>query len=60
MDEDFKLSWQMNLPKSSRTTSHVNVELKTNVSEISYVSIFRVDVVNEHISLIYTEGSKKK
>jgi hypothetical protein len=30
--------------KSSRATSRVNVELKTNVSEISSVSIIRVDI----------------
>jgi hypothetical protein len=33
-----KLSWQINVPKSSQVISHVNVELKTNVSENSYDS----------------------
>jgi hypothetical protein len=40
--------------KSSRAIRCVNGELKTNVSEISSVSIIRVDVVNDHMSLIYT------
>jgi hypothetical protein len=35
--------------KFSQTISLVNVELKTNFSEISLVSIIRVDVVNDHI-----------
>jgi hypothetical protein len=39
--------------KSSRAISRVNVELKTNVTEISSVSIIRVDVVNDHMSLIF-------
>jgi hypothetical protein len=39
--------------KSSQAISHVNAELKTNVSEISSVSIIRVDVVNDHMSLIF-------
>jgi hypothetical protein len=38
--------------KSPRTISHVSVELKTDVSEIS-VSIVRVDVVNGHTSAIH-------
>jgi hypothetical protein len=37
----------------SRAIRCVNVELKTNVSEISSVTIIRVDVVNDHASLIY-------
>jgi hypothetical protein len=39
--------------KSSRAINRINVELKTNVSEISSVSIFRVDVVNDRMSLIF-------
>jgi hypothetical protein len=38
--------------KSSWVISHVNVELKINVSEIS-VFIIRVDVMNGHMSLIF-------
>jgi hypothetical protein len=39
----------------------VNVELKTNVSEISSVSIIRVDLVNDRISpiRIYTSLPKQ-
>jgi hypothetical protein len=33
--------------------SHINVELKTSVSEICSVTITRDDVVNEHISHIF-------
>jgi hypothetical protein len=40
--------------KSSRAISLVNVELKTDVSEISSVSIIRVDVMNDRILLIFT------
>jgi hypothetical protein len=32
--------------------SHVNVESKTNVSDISSASIIRVDVMNEHIYIV--------
>jgi hypothetical protein len=39
-----KLSWQINALKSARVISHVNVELKTNVSEISLVFIIWVNV----------------
>jgi hypothetical protein len=42
-----KLSWQVNVLKVSQAGSCVNVELKTNVSEISSVSIITVNVVNE-------------
>jgi hypothetical protein len=38
--------------KSSQVIIHVNVELKTNISGISSVSIVRVSVVNDHTSLI--------
>jgi hypothetical protein len=38
----------------SRAISRVNVELKTNVSYISSVSIVRVDVANDRMSLIFT------
>jgi hypothetical protein len=34
--------------KSSGVLSHTNVQLKTNVSEISSVSISRAEVVNGH------------
>jgi hypothetical protein len=37
----------------ARAVSWVSVELKTNVSEISSVSLIRVDVVNGGISLIF-------
>jgi hypothetical protein len=37
--------------KSSRAISHVNVQLKTNVVDFSFVHIMRVDVVNDHMSL---------
>jgi hypothetical protein len=40
----------MNVLNSSRAMSHVKVVLKTNVSEIS---IIRVNVVNDHVLLIY-------
>jgi hypothetical protein len=36
----------------SQALSRVGVELKTSVSEISSGSIFRVDVANDHTSLI--------
>lgn len=39
--------------KSSQEISHVKFEIKTNISEISSVSIFKVNVVNDHISLIF-------
>jgi hypothetical protein len=39
--------------KSFQAKIHVNIELKTNVSEMSSVSIIRVDVVNGHMSLIF-------
>jgi hypothetical protein len=42
------LSRQINVLTSSQGISHVNVELETNVSEISSLSIIRVDVVNDH------------
>jgi hypothetical protein len=35
--------------KFSRAISHVNVDPKTDVSEISSVSIMRVSVVDDHI-----------
>jgi hypothetical protein len=37
----------------SRAIIHVNVELKTDVSEISSTSVFRADVVNDNLLLIY-------
>jgi hypothetical protein len=40
----------LNVLKSSRLTSRVSTELKTNVSEISF-SIIRVIVVNAHMLL---------
>jgi hypothetical protein len=40
--------------KSSWVITCVNVELKPNVSEISSVSITRVGVVNDGMSLIFT------
>jgi hypothetical protein len=39
--------------KSSPAVSLVSVELKTNVSEMSSVSIIRVYVVNDHLLLIF-------
>jgi hypothetical protein len=36
----------------SQAISHVSIELKTSVSEI-FVSITRVDVLNDHTSLIW-------
>jgi hypothetical protein len=33
--------------------SHVNVEVKTHISEIALVSIIKVDVVNDRMSLIF-------
>lgn len=43
----------MDVPESSRAISHVNVELKTKVTGNPSVSTIRVDVVNDHISLIF-------
>jgi hypothetical protein len=37
----------------SRAISRVNVELKTDVSEVSSVFIIWVDVVNNNMSLIF-------
>jgi hypothetical protein len=45
-----KLSRRINAPKFSRAISRVNVELNTNVSDIS---IIRVDVANDRMSLIF-------
>jgi hypothetical protein len=39
--------------KYSRAIRCVYFELKTNVSELSSISIIRVDMVNDHMSLIY-------
>lgn len=39
--------------KSFLGISRVSVELHTNVSEMSSVSIIRVDVVNDHLLLIF-------
>jgi hypothetical protein len=39
--------------KSSWAISHVDVELKTNVSEICSTYIIRVNVMNDHTSHIY-------
>jgi hypothetical protein len=44
---DLRVTQQIIALKFSRVTSDVNIELKTNVPEISTVSIIRVDVVNE-------------
>jgi hypothetical protein len=44
---------QSTLLKISRAISHVNVEVKTNVSKISLVFNIRADVVNEPMSLIF-------
>jgi hypothetical protein len=49
-----KLSGQMNVLTYSRAISHVIAELKTSVSEISYISIIRIDVVNGHMLLIFS------
>jgi hypothetical protein len=40
--------------KSSQVISYVSVELKSNVSEIPLVSIIRIGVVNDHVSLNFT------
>jgi hypothetical protein len=45
---DLKLSWRINLLKYSREIGRVNQR-----SEISSDSIIRVDVVNDHLSLIF-------
>jgi hypothetical protein len=37
----------------SSAIGRVNIELKTNVPEIISVSIIRVDVLNDHVSLIF-------
>jgi hypothetical protein len=39
--------------KFPRALSSVKVELKTNVSEFSLVSIIRVDMVNDRVSLMF-------
>jgi hypothetical protein len=49
----FEVSLRINVLKCSRAINRINVELKINVSEISSVSIFRVDVVNDRMSLIF-------
>jgi hypothetical protein len=49
-----KISQRVNALKSSRAVSRANAELKTEVSGIFSVCITRVDVVNDHTSLIYT------
>jgi hypothetical protein len=41
--------------KCSRAISRVNIELRTNVSGIPPVSIIRVDVVNDRMSLIFDD-----
>jgi hypothetical protein len=43
--------------KSSQVISHVNVELKPTVSDNSSPSIIRDDVVNDHVTDIYTRLS---
>jgi hypothetical protein len=48
-----KLLRQINYLKFSRAISRLNAEQKTRISEISAVSIIRVDVVNDYISLIF-------
>jgi hypothetical protein len=41
------------VPKFPRPIGHVNVELKTIVSEIPSFSIIRVDVVNDRMSPMF-------
>jgi hypothetical protein len=53
-----KLSWQISVLKFSQTISHVIVELKTNVSEISSVSIIRGNVVNKSGYWIKSHGTE--
>jgi hypothetical protein len=48
----FEVSRIINVLTSSQAISRVSVELKTNVSELSFVSIIRADVMNDHTSLI--------
>lgn len=47
-----KLSQQINMLKSTWMISCVNIELKTNTSDISSTSIIRVNVVYDHTSHI--------
>jgi hypothetical protein len=48
--QDMKLSRLTDVLKSSRAISHISIGLKTNVSEISSVSIIRVEVMNGHVT----------
>jgi hypothetical protein len=41
------------MPNSSRAMNHVKVVLKTKISEISFVSIIKVIVVNDHMFLMH-------
>jgi hypothetical protein len=43
----------MTVLKSCWAVSYISVELKTDVSEVSFVSIIRMHVVNGHASLIH-------
>jgi hypothetical protein len=50
-----KLLLLMNALKYVGAISHVNAELKTNVSDTFSVSSIRVDVLNDHTSLIHIQ-----
>jgi hypothetical protein len=50
---DLKLSRRINVLTSSRAIRRVSVQLENNVSEVSSVSIIRVDMVNKHTSQIW-------
>jgi hypothetical protein len=56
---DISVRYQPDLPSPmdkqyfSRAIGHVNVKLKNDVSEVSSVSIIRVDVMNGRMSLIF-------
>jgi hypothetical protein len=40
---DLKLSWQINVQKSSQAISHISVDLETSISEISVSIISNPD-----------------
>jgi hypothetical protein len=50
---DLMLPRRIDEQKFFHSISRVNVELKTNVSEVSSVSIIKVDAVNDRMSLMF-------
>jgi hypothetical protein len=54
-----KLSQLINMLKSSHAIRNINFELKPKVSDISSVSMVRIDVVNNYMSLIHIHQSVK-